>query len=259
MQSDYKNIYTGKFTNVYIDKKENVIVKQYTNIILYKNEREIYKKLFGLNYVANIYNYFKKDKVYNIIIENIGIDLVRFKKKYYHIDKYNVYIKYFILQLISIIKNIHEINIIHRDLKPKNICTKNGKIYLIDFEYSCKYKYKNKHIENTKISSIIGSYDYISEHVLNLNTPSRRDDVESIIYILIYLLLSKMNYKKYNELDYNIKKKQKIIGKILSYYFKNTDDLNKMIYEIKSLGYDATPNYNNFKIYIYNNLNLKIN
>ena len=55
------------------------------------------------------------------------------------------------------------------------------------------------------------------------------------------------------------KKQHSIIVKILSYYFKDIDSLDKIIYDIKSIEYHTKPNYNDFKNYIYNNLNLKIN
>ena len=84
MQNNYKNIYNGKFTNVFFNKIDNTIVKQYTNITLYRNERYIYKQLSGKSYIAKLYKFFKKDKLYNIVLEEVGIDLNRFKKLYYN-------------------------------------------------------------------------------------------------------------------------------------------------------------------------------
>lgn len=253
-----KNIYSGKFSNVYCDYINKVIIKQFLNIDIFRNERAIYKHLEKLDNIPRIIKYFKKDKIYNLVLEYVGITLKTFKKCYYNSDKYLLYIKYFSIDLISIIEKMHNFNVIHRDLKPDNICIKNGKIYLIDFEYSCKYTYKNIHIPNTNIASIIGSYDYVSENILNLNNPSRRDDIESVLYILIFLLLNKNNFKHYNKVEYNIKKDKDIIIKLLDSYFIDNEQLKKLVNYIKNIKYHEEPLYNYFKEFIYNNLNINL-
>ena len=252
-----KALYTGKFSSVFygiVDSKK-VIIKQFNNIDLYNNEKYIYKQLASLNNIPKMYDSFKKNKIYSLVLQDVGIDLLTFKKIYYDNNDYLKYVKYFTIELISVIEDIHSIYILHRDIKPANICIKNSKIYIIDFGYSYRYKYKNKHIVNNKINNVIGSYNYISENVLNLNTPSRRDDIESVIYVLIFLLISKNNYKKYNRVDYQIKKTQNIICKILNKYFINIEEL---IFYIKNLNFIDTPNYIYIKQFIYINLNLNL-
>ena len=253
-----KKIYNGKFSNVYCDYINKVIVKQFLNIDVYRNERNIYKQLETLNNIPKIVEYFKKDKIYHIVLEYVGITLKTFKKYYYDNIKYLFYIKYLSINLISIIEKIHNLNVLHRDIKPDNVCIKNGNIYLIDFGYSCKYTYKKIHIENKKITSVIGSYDYISENVLNLNNPSRRDDIDSVLYILIFLLLNKKNYIQYNKVDYGVKKTEKKIINILERYFIDKTELQKIVKYIKNIKYHEKPLYNYFKNFIYNNLNLKM-
>tara|TARA_Y100000389_G_scaffold201019_1_gene242734 strand:+ start:1742 stop:2527 length:786 start_codon:yes stop_codon:yes gene_type:complete len=261
MSNKYKfenKIYNGKFSNTYYDYINKVIIKQFININLYRNERVIYKQLEKIDNIPKVIECFKKDKIYHIVLNYVGITLKTFKKKYYSNNNYLFYIKYLSIDLISIIEKIHNLNVLHRDLKPDNICIKNNNIYLIDFGYSSKYTYKNNHVDNKKITSVIGSYDYISENVLNLNNPSRRDDIESVLYILIFLLLNKNNFKKYNKVEYTIKKNKNIIIEILENYFLNNIELKNLIYYIKNIKYHEKPLYQYFKYFIYNNLNLKI-
>ena len=77
--------------------------------------------------------------------------------------------------------------IVHRDLKPSNICLNgNFDAYIIDFGLAKEIILNRKHIEFKNIKGIIGSNNFASINVLNLCEPSRRDDIESLLYIYLY-------------------------------------------------------------------------
>jgi casein kinase 1 len=155
-------------------------------------------------------------------------------------------------ELIAIIKLIHENNIIHRDLKPTNICLDTSyNLYIIDFGLSKMYKRGNIHNNETQIKSLIGSVNFSSLNVINLIEPSRRDDIESLLYILFYLLLDKSCYNIYTSLDVSNKKNIDILlmflqdknNSILNNKSINYTTLDKLFKYIRRLKYNQVPNY----------------
>ena len=59
-------------------------------------------------------------------------------------------------------------------------------IYLIDFGLSKKYKINKQHIDYKKSKNFTGSYRYCSIRNHKGIEQARRDDLESITYMLIY-------------------------------------------------------------------------
>ena len=106
-------------------------------------------------------------------------------------------------QLITIFEAIHNCNLIHRDIKPANIAIgreeKSKFIYLLDFGLSKKYRSTRtkKHFPFVKKNKLIGNARYSSINALNGGTQSRRDDLESLGYVLIYLILGRLPLQGY--------------------------------------------------------------
>jgi len=97
-------------------------------------------------------------------------------------------------QAISTMEFVHDKKVLHRDIKPQNWMLKCGVLYLIDFGLSTFYVNDcGEHIpikENK--TDIIGSSKYSSIHIHDGIEPSRRDDLISLGYMYIYLLLGKL-------------------------------------------------------------------
>ena len=106
-------------------------------------------------------------------------------------------------QLILIIENIHNCNIIHQDIKPANIAIgkeeKSKYIYLLDFGLSRKYisSKTNRHYPYRETNKLIGNARYSSINALNGGTQSRRDDLESLGYLIIYLIIGRLPWQGY--------------------------------------------------------------
>ena len=102
--------------------------------------------------------------------------------------------------MLEILSKIHAQGIVYRDMKPENICIgqKNpNKIYLIDFGLAKHFMVKRKdekgrqrmeHIPQSEGKHLIGTPRYASLHSHNGLEQSRRDDLESLIYVGVFLL-----------------------------------------------------------------------
>jgi serine/threonine protein kinase len=120
------------------------------------------------------------------------------------------------IQMIDRIEQLHKSHYVHRDIKPENFLIGVNEhrdiIHLIDFGLSKKYR-SSKTLEHRKIdtnSSPVGTLRYMSINTLQRIEQSRRDDMESIGYILIYFLNGRLPWQ-----GLNISNKRKRYSKIL--------------------------------------------
>ena len=107
------------------------------------------------------------------------------------------------IQIIDRIEYVHSKNIIHRDIKPENfVFGKNNSIlYIIDFGISRKYRSARKHLKFQLLGKMFGTVRYASYNASRGLEQSRRDDLESIGYMLIYLATRRLPWQGINIKD----------------------------------------------------------
>ncbi len=235
-----ENIRTNEFVAIKIESIDS-------NYKLLKNESIIYQYLINTIGIPNV-KWFGKDKNnYYMVINLLGESLQTIKNK-----KSTFSLKLVLqigIQIISILKTIHDKGLVHRDIKPDNFLVgkneKNKQIYIIDFGFCKTFMNNNVHIKMKSTNSIIGSLTYASINSHNLLELSRRDDLESLGYMLIYFYKDKLEWQIIEDSKKIMSMKQNIINdesipKILRDYLKY----------IRCLEFEEIPNYN-FLLHAY--------
>ncbi|CAM9512726.1 unnamed protein product [Ascophyllum nodosum] len=101
-------------------------------------------------------------------------------------------------QLLERVKTMHTRHIIHRDVKPANFVLGPGQtIFCIDLGLSAKYEDPDTlmHIGFRSERPLTGNMRYASINNHLGVEPSRRDDLESIGYILVYFLTGSLPWQ----------------------------------------------------------------
>jgi serine/threonine protein kinase len=189
---------SGSFGEVYIIKNnsDNKIyaakIEESHNKNRLRSEYNIYKKINKDNQVSGIpkiYNYIQTEDYNIMIMELLGPSL---ESLFENCDKkfsFNCLFK-IANDMFNLIEIFHKRGFIHRDIKPGNFIFNNkkpyNKLYIMDFGLSKPYIINGEHIEPKYDRSLIGTARYCSQNIHWGFEPSRRDDLESICYIIIY-------------------------------------------------------------------------
>ena len=264
-----KKIGKGSFGMVYIGQQMNTEdyyaikfePKSQTDLIL---ERESYILYYLRGFgIPEIITYGHNTK-YNILVQTLlGKSINNIFFQYY-----NQFCMKDIcmlgIQILDRLEYIHSKYIIHRDVKPDNFLIGNpdvNNIYIIDFGLAKKYMSSRtgKHAKFCINKKWSGTSRFASANSLRGVAQSRRDDLESLCYLLLYLMKGSLpwdNVYGINEneeilLIYKIKKfmKPEILFLNLP---KETAEFFKYC---KKLEYEQQPNYNYLRKLLLNILN----
>lgn len=156
-------------------------------------------------------------------------------------------------QIIQRLKELHAKFFLHPDMKPENfVIGQKGKertIYLIDFGLSRKYINERtlEHIPLKDKRPILGTVRYISINTHLGFEQSRRDDLESLSYIMIYFIMgelpwqcikSKTKKEKYDKIL--LKKKETVPNEICKFL---PEEIKLFFSHILQLDFTDRPDY----------------
>ena len=243
-----EKISEGSFGSVFkaenIRTKENVAIKfeiKMDTIKSLKNEAKIYQYLGKINGFPQLKMFGTTDKVNYLVIDLLGNSL---SNTILYFNKLSLKTTLIIgVQMINRIKVLHENQLLHRDIKPSNFLfgleKDINKLYLVDFGFSKRYIYNGTHIQEKKLTKIVGSLNFVSLNIHNYIEPSRRDDLESCIYIMLTMLLGKLVWFDKSNLNDIYKLKEQII------LIEEVPNFIKILLNyVRNIKFDETPDYN---------------
>lgn len=170
------------------------------------------------------------------------------------------------VQLLTCVQAIHERKHVVVDIKPENFMiarannTKESlasRVRILDLALVQPWQSIGSHRPNTGTKGIVGTPLYASINVHNLETPSRRDDLESLGYVIAELLMRLSSGNNDMKLPWSDGKSDEDIGKLKeefvvdakSSFYKQLGDesvvkvFREYIEEVRSYSYKKTPDY----------------
>ena len=237
------NIRTNELVGIKVELIED-------DLKLLKYESNIYIILYNVNGIPKIKWYGRDNKNYYLVLDLLGDsleDLIirsgRLKLK-------------LILQIgvniLTILMEIHNKGFLHRDIKPENFLLsieKPKKLFIIDFGISKPYIFNEKHIDFKITNKFIGTQNFASINCHNFYEHSRRDDLESLCYMLIYFYFGSLDWMNPEIVFSNKEEENNFVKNMKTQLIYNEEIptiLMNFYKNILSLEFNEKPDYNNF-------------
>lgn len=155
--------------------------------------------------------------------------------------------------IIGILERLHADGIIHSDIKPENFLVRGDKIFIADFGLSSFFidRKTGKHVEYSTKKTLTGTPRYASINNHMGLQQSRRDDLESLGYMLVYFIRGslpwqglKKNYDKKVHQSAYVNTMNKKITTSLDELCRGIPACFKVYLQyVKGLEFEERPNY----------------
>ena len=164
----------------------------------FRAELKILNKLNGQQGFPSIYSSKKGANQMEILMPALGKSLEEFGK-----PEMNKIIMKVCIQLTKRLEVLHNLGYIHNDLKPENLLISQDleTVNLIDFGFSEPYLNKDGTHKPSQYQPIFkGNLLYCSTNACSAKGKSRRDDVQSLLHVLSFILNDNLPWCKHSRM-----------------------------------------------------------
>lgn len=168
------------------------------------------------------------------------------------------------LQIFDLLMRLHSSGYVHRDVKPDNFLVGVGperaKIFLIDFGLAKRFKSEERvHIRLSENKKLTGTARYASVNSHRRLELSRRDDLESLGYLMIYFLKGKLPWQGIPA-ETKEEKYEKIGNMKATYRLEQLcegvpQEIYNFLAHVRSLKFKEKPNYHLLRSSLINAFN----
>jgi len=176
--------------------------------------------------IPNIYYYGRDDKYRVLVMDLLGPSLSELFTFQY--EKFTLKtVLMLAIKMITTVEHLHSKGMLHRDIKPGNFVLGRGvhgnDLYLIDYGLASPYiDNDGRHIPYSTTARFHGTDKYASKNNHEKIEPGRRDDMESLGYLLVYFLSGNLPWslkhakvkKKYRRVAYGQSKTETSIEEL---------------------------------------------
>jgi len=202
-----------------------------------------------------------------LIMPRYGINLESlFQSRNSHFSRESIYSLG--IQLLNMLQRVHEAGYVYNDLKLDNLLLDYGKnsqelkestgdifkgnqVNMIDFGFATRYvdKKTKEHMNKQEVNTFRGNMVFASLNQLKFHSTSRRDDLISLFYLLVFMIRggSMPGFEIDNRVDKNQQfrtiKAAKESQRLKDVCFDNTSELSQFMREVFSYRFKDTPRY----------------
>lgn len=215
-------------------------------------EWQVYNTLGGIHGVPRVHYKGRQGDFYVMIMDVLGPSLYDVWNKNAHLMTTEM-VACIAIEAISILETMHSKGYVHGDVKPENFLLgppgtpEEKKLFLVDLGLASEWRdtFSGRHVEYDQRPDVFrGTVRYASVHAHLGRIGSRRDDLESLAYTLIFLLRGRLPWQGFQGENKNflvIKKKMATSPESLCCFCPLP--FRHFVEYVVNLKFDEEPNY----------------